>query len=79
MFSEQLDRVEEGMDQINQDMRAAEKSLEGMEKCCGLCVLPWKRSVTVSRLHYLSATLIAKPTHDCTNIVHIIWCAPYTG
>jgi len=43
--SEQLDRVEEGMDQINQDMRAAEKSLEGMEKCCGLCVLPWKRSM----------------------------------
>ena len=35
------------MDQINQDMRAAEKSLEGMEKCCGLCVLPWKRSMTV--------------------------------
>jgi len=31
------------MDQINQDMRAAEKNLEGMEKCCGLCVLPWKR------------------------------------
>jgi len=33
------------MDQINQDMRAAEKNLEGMEKCCGLCVLPWKRYV----------------------------------
>lgn len=43
---EQLDRVEEGMDQINQDMRAAEKNLEGMEKCCGLCVLPWKRTKT---------------------------------
>jgi len=43
LYEEQLDRVEEGMDQINQDMRAAEKSLEGMEKCCGLCVLPWKR------------------------------------
>lgn len=41
---EQLDRIEEGMDQINQDMRDAEKNLEGMEKCCGLCVLPWKRS-----------------------------------
>lgn len=41
---EQLDRMEEGMDQINQDMRDAEKNLEGMEKCCGLCVLPWKRS-----------------------------------
>lgn len=41
--SEQLDRVEEGMDQINQDMRDAEKNLEGLEKCCGLCVLPWKK------------------------------------
>lgn len=40
---EQLDRIEEGLDQINQDMRDAEKNLEGMEKCCGLCVLPWKR------------------------------------
>jgi synaptosomal-associated protein 25 len=38
-----LDRIEEGMDQINQDMKDAEKNLEGMEKCCGLCVLPWKR------------------------------------
>lgn len=37
---EQLDRVEEGMDQINADMREAEKNLSGMEKCCGLCVLP---------------------------------------
>lgn len=28
------------MDQINADMREAEKNLTGMEKCCGLCVLP---------------------------------------
>ncbi len=41
---EQLDRIDEGMDQINQDMRDAEKNLEGMEKCCGLCVLPWKKT-----------------------------------
>ncbi|XP_071078889.1 synaptosomal-associated protein 25-like isoform X3 [Haliotis cracherodii] len=41
---EQLDRIEEGMDQINQDMRDAEKNLEGLEKCCGLCVLPWKKA-----------------------------------
>ncbi|KAK7464535.1 hypothetical protein BaRGS_00037927 [Batillaria attramentaria] len=27
----------------HQDMRDAEKNLEGLEKCCGLCVLPWKR------------------------------------
>ena len=37
---EQLDRIEEGMDQINADMREAEKNLSGMEKCCGICVLP---------------------------------------
>jgi len=41
---EQLDRIEEGMDQINKDMKDAEKNLEGMEKCCGLCVLPWKKT-----------------------------------
>ena len=39
-----LRRIEEGMDQINQDMKDAEKNLQGMEKCCDLCVLPWKRS-----------------------------------
>lgn len=43
--TEQLDRVEEGMDQINADMREAEKNLSGMEKCCGICVLPCKKYV----------------------------------
>jgi synaptosomal-associated protein 25 len=41
---EQLDRIEEGADRINQEMKEAEKNLEGLEKCCGLCVLPWQRS-----------------------------------
>ena len=41
---EQLDRIDEGMNQINQDMKDAEKNLEGLEKCCGLCVLPWKKA-----------------------------------
>uniref|UniRef100_A0A1Y1JVQ4 Synaptosomal-associated protein n=1 Tax=Photinus pyralis TaxID=7054 RepID=A0A1Y1JVQ4_PHOPY len=40
---EQLDRIEDGMDQINTDMREAEKNLTGMEKCCGLCVLPCQK------------------------------------
>lgn len=35
---EQLDRVEENLDQINVDMREAERNLTGLEKCCGLCV-----------------------------------------
>lgn len=44
-LTEQLDRIEEGMDQINADMREAEKNLSGMEKCCGICVLPCKKWV----------------------------------
>lgn len=44
--TEQLDRVEDGMDQIHADMREAEKNLSGMEKCCGICVLPCKKYVT---------------------------------
>uniref|UniRef100_A0A1B6F4I9 Synaptosomal-associated protein n=3 Tax=Proconiini TaxID=565685 RepID=A0A1B6F4I9_9HEMI len=43
---EQLDRIEEGMDQINADMKEAEKNLTGMEKCCGLCVLPCNKSAS---------------------------------
>ncbi|KAM9465803.1 synaptosomal-associated protein 23-like isoform 1-T1 [Clarias gariepinus] len=40
---EQLRRVDQGMDQINQDMRAAEKNLTDLSKCCGLCVCPCDR------------------------------------
>jgi len=40
---EQLRGIEEGMDQINEDMKDAEKHLNDMDKCCGLCILPWKR------------------------------------
>ncbi|KYQ50302.1 Synaptosomal-associated protein 25 [Trachymyrmex zeteki] len=34
------------MDQINADMREAEKNLTGMEKCCGLCVLPCNKGAS---------------------------------
>ncbi|XP_053331366.1 synaptosomal-associated protein 23 isoform X2 [Spea bombifrons] len=40
---EQLNRIEGGMDQINKDMREAEKNLTELNKCCGLCVCPGKR------------------------------------
>lgn len=39
-IAEQLDRVEGGLDTINQDMREAEGALKDMEKCCGLFTLP---------------------------------------
>ncbi|XP_008275508.1 synaptosome associated protein 23.1 isoform X2 [Stegastes partitus] len=44
---EQLRRVEEGMDQINQDMRTAEKNLTDLSKCCGLCVCPCDRVTSI--------------------------------
>lgn len=47
VWTEQLDRIEEGMDQINADMREAEKNLSGMEKCCGICVLPCNKCVLI--------------------------------
>ncbi|MGH0148408.1 UNVERIFIED_CONTAM: hypothetical protein FKN15_014138 [Acipenser sinensis] len=34
---EQLERVEDGLDQINQNMKEAEKNLTNLGKCCGLC------------------------------------------
>ncbi|XP_062818291.1 synaptosomal-associated protein 25 [Anolis carolinensis] len=37
---EQLDRIEDGLDQIIQDMKEAEKNLTDMSKCCGLFVCP---------------------------------------
>ncbi|XP_062863726.1 synaptosomal-associated protein 23-like isoform X2 [Trichomycterus rosablanca] len=40
---EQLKRVDQGMDQINKDMRQAEKNLTDLSKCCGLCVCPCDR------------------------------------
>ncbi|XP_024910795.1 synaptosome associated protein 23.1 isoform X2 [Cynoglossus semilaevis] len=40
---EQLSRVEDGMEQINQDMRQAERNLTDLSKCCGLCVCPCNR------------------------------------
>ncbi|NP_001399557.1 synaptosomal-associated protein 23 isoform d [Mus musculus] len=41
---EQLNRIEEGMDQINKDMREAEKTLTELNKCCGLCICPCNRT-----------------------------------
>jgi len=53
---EQLDAIDSGMDRINAEMRDAEKNLEGLEKCCGLCVLPWKRAKNVEKSAAYSKT-----------------------
>lgn len=41
---EQLDRIEEGLNVVNKDMKEAEKGLADMERCCGLCLCPWQKS-----------------------------------
>ena len=43
--TEQLEKVEAGMDSINQDMQIAEKALKGMELCCGIFPKFWKKYV----------------------------------
>ncbi len=35
------------MDDMNAEMKQAEKHITGMEKWCGLCVLPWKRHAKI--------------------------------
>ena len=37
------------MDKMGKDMGEAESNLHNMEKCCGLCVMPWNK---VSTSHY---------------------------
>nr|ACO14700.1 Synaptosomal-associated protein 25 [Caligus clemensi] len=44
---EQLNRIENGMNDMNAEMTEAEKHLTGMDKWCGLCVCPWKRTAKV--------------------------------
>ena len=43
-YSEQLEKIETGMDSINADMQIAEKALKGMELCCGIFPKFWKKS-----------------------------------
>ena len=40
---EKLERIEETLDNINADMKEAEKNLTGLEKFCGLCICSCKR------------------------------------
>lgn len=42
-FVAELDGVEDRLDRVNEDMDNAEGALADLEKCCGLCTLPWKR------------------------------------
>lgn len=46
---EKLDRIEGGLDQINSDMKEAEKNLTDLEKCCGLCTCPGSRHKNYER------------------------------
>ncbi|CDQ59966.1 unnamed protein product [Oncorhynchus mykiss] len=46
---EQLDRVEDGMNHINQDMKEAEKSLKDLGKCCGLIICPCNKATGAHR------------------------------
>lgn len=40
---DKLDQTEENMGRINKKIDEAEQGLDELDKCCGLCILPWKR------------------------------------
>ncbi|EDV28666.1 SNAP25.3 [Trichoplax adhaerens] len=51
-----LTRIEGGMENINNNMSEAEKSLADVEKCCGICPLPWRRTGTNNLKKYRYST-----------------------
>nr|XP_032632131.1 synaptosomal-associated protein 25-like isoform X2 [Chelonoidis abingdonii] len=55
---EQLDRIDEGLDQINQDMKEAEKNLTDMAKCCGLCICPCAKITNDAREDEMEENLV---------------------
>ncbi|CAH8429072.1 unnamed protein product [Schistosoma turkestanicum] len=40
---QQLRGIDSNMDNIRDDIHEAQRDLDEIDKCCGLCVLPWKR------------------------------------
>jgi len=46
---EKLKRIETGVDNIHVGMNQTDKNLTNLEKCCGLCVLPWNRAPRIRR------------------------------
>lgn len=66
---EQLNRIEEGMDQINKDMREAEKTLTELNKCCGLCVCPCNRTKNFESGKAYKATWGEGDKNSASNVV----------
>ena len=46
----QLDNIEDTLGMINYEMHNAEEELENLQKCCGLCVLPWDQYVCLAEM-----------------------------
>jgi len=40
LFADKLRKVNQDLTEINQDMKATERTLTQMEKCCGCCTCP---------------------------------------
>uniref|UniRef100_A0A8C1GSB5 Synaptosomal-associated protein n=1 Tax=Cyprinus carpio TaxID=7962 RepID=A0A8C1GSB5_CYPCA len=65
---EKLKNVEKEMDQINQDMKQAQKNLNELSKCCGLCLCPfnrWDRAY----INYWRKKQVKTPKESKQNIV----------
>ncbi|CAF2399587.1 unnamed protein product [Rotaria sp. Silwood2] len=63
---EKLNRIDAGLDNIHAGMSEAEKNLTNLQKCCGLCVLPWQRFRGTYRTYANSSTAFNSETSSPT-------------
>ncbi|UJR36442.1 hypothetical protein I4U23_029165 [Adineta vaga] len=56
---EKLNQIEGGLDNIHAGMDEAERNLNNLQKCCGLCVLPWNRKIRMHQPFVNSSTTIS--------------------
>ena len=66
--AEELDRIEEGLDVINNDMKQAEIALKKMGKCCGICTMPWTRYNVTKSIGFYHRRCCFRPKQWTVNI-----------
>ncbi|VDM24684.1 unnamed protein product [Hydatigera taeniaeformis] len=59
-----MDRVNDQMNVIHEDIKSTEKNLDNLEKCCGIFTLPWKRVKRPGNDKHFKAREYTAPTTE---------------
>ncbi|CDS36892.1 synaptosomal associated protein [Echinococcus multilocularis] len=76
---EQLDRVNDQMNVIHEDIKSTEKNLDTLEKCCGIFSLPWKRVKRPGNDKHFKVRNYTAPTTEQPPKPHFGKKAPVSG